>query len=127
ADRSLLGGYSGVPKHDVTVLDGIRARAGDGIEVRYAEGCTITRGGSWNQDEVVPGDPDEDRRLIAEAVEAARASDVVVLAIGGNEQTSREAWSLRHMGDRASLDLVGRQEELVRALLETGRPVVAFL
>ena len=43
----------------------------------------------------------------------AKKADVIVLAIGGNEQTSREAWSLKHMGDRTSLDLIGRQEELV--------------
>jgi beta-glucosidase len=54
-------------------------------------------------------------------------ADVVVLALGGNEQTSREAWSLKHMGDRTSLDLVGRQEELVRAILSTGKPVIALL
>ena len=52
---------------------------------------------------------------------------MIVLAIGGNEQTSREAWSLKHMGDRASLDLVGRQDELVKAMLATGKPVVALL
>jgi beta-glucosidase len=50
-----------------------------------------------------------------------------VLAIGGNEQTSREAWSRVHMGDRTSLDLIGRQEELVDAMLATGKPVVAVL
>jgi beta-glucosidase len=52
---------------------------------------------------------------------------VIVLAIGGNEQTSREAWSLQHMGDRTSLDLIGRQDELVQAMLATGKPVVALL
>jgi beta-glucosidase len=50
-----------------------------------------------------------------------------VLAIGGNEQTSREAWAFWHLGDRPSLDLIGRQEELVRAMLATGKPVVVFL
>jgi beta-glucosidase len=50
-----------------------------------------------------------------------------VLAIGGNEQTSREAWSLKHMGDTTTLDLVGRQNELVAAMVATGKPVVALL
>jgi beta-glucosidase len=127
ADRSLLGGYSGVPMHDVTLLQGIRARVGGGVTVVHAEGCKITVGGSWNADVVVPGDPEEDRRQIAEAVRVARAADVIVLAIGGNDQTSREAWSLRHMGDRTSLDLVGRQNELVTAMVGTGKPVVAVL
>jgi beta-glucosidase len=127
ANRSLLGGYSGVPKHDVTVLEGIRARVGDRAKVVYAEGCKITIGGSWVQDEVTPSDPEEDRRQIAEAVKVAKRADVIVLAIGGNEQTSREAWSPKHLGDRPSLDLVGRQEELVRAMVATGKPVIAFL
>lgn len=127
AHRTLLGGYSGVPRHFVSVLDGITARVGAGVEVLYSEGCRITLGGSWNQDEVVPSDPAEDRRQIEEAVAVAQKADVVVLAIGGNEQTSREAWARTHLGDRASLDLVGRQEELLQALLGTGKPIVALL
>jgi beta-glucosidase len=127
ANSSLLGGYSGVPKHNVTVLAGIKAKVGDKVKVLHSEGCKITVGGSWNQDEVTPSDPIEDRRQIAEAVEVARQADVIVLAIGGNEQTSREGWNLKHMGDRTSLDLVGRQDELVQAMLATGKPVIVFL
>ena len=126
ADRQLLGGYSGQPKSRCTVLEGIRNRAGS-INVLYHEGCKITVGGSWNQDEVVPGDPEEDRKSIAEAVEVAKQADMVILAIGGNEQTSREAWALNHMGDRASLDLVGRQDDLIDAIAATGKPIIAFL
>jgi beta-glucosidase len=127
ADRQLLGGYSGVPKRTVTVLEGIQAAVGDRVEVLYHEGCKITVGGSWTEDRVVPSDPDEDRRQIAEAVRVAAGADVIVLAIGGNEQTSREGWSLQHLGDRASLDLVGRQEDLAKALVATGKPVVVCL
>jgi beta-glucosidase len=127
ANRGLLGGYSGVPKHNVTVLDGIREKAGKKVKVLYSEGCKITIGGSWNQDAVVPSDPAEDRKAIAEAVRVARKADVIVLVIGGNEQTSREAWGLNHMGDRTSLDLIGRQEELVKAMVALGKPVVVFL
>jgi len=95
--------------------------------VVYSEGCKITVGGNWNQDAVFFPDPEEDRRQIAEAVEVAKDADVIVLAIGGNEQTSREAWGLNHMGDRTSLDLIGRQEELVKAMVALGKPVIAFL
>ena len=127
AHRLLLGGYSGTPKAHTTVLDGIKEVVGDGVAVHYAEGCRITIGGSWNEDTVVPSDPEEDRRMIADAVRVAALADVVVLAIGDNEQTSREAWSLKHLGDRTSLDLVGRQEELARALIATGKPVIVCL
>jgi beta-glucosidase len=123
----MLGGYSGIPKHDVSVLAGIQARVGDRAKVLYSEGCKITVGGSWVQDEVVASDPAEDRKQIAEAVKVAKKADLIVLAIGGNEQTSREAWAFWHLGDRPTLDLVGRQEELVRAMLATGKPVVVFL
>jgi beta-glucosidase len=127
ADRQMLGGYSGVPKQVVTVLEGIQAAVGDRVEVRYREGCKITIGGSWTEDRVVPSDPEEDRRQIAEAVTVAAGADVIVLVIGDNEQTSREGWSQQHLGDRASLDLVGRQEELAEALVATGKPVVVCL
>jgi beta-glucosidase len=127
ADRWMLGGYSGRPKHCSTLLQGIRDRVGDSVAVLYHEGCKITIGGSWQQDEVVPNNPEDDRRSIAEAVKVAEQADVVVLAIGDNEQTSREAWMLNHLGDRASLDMVGLQDELVDAMVATGKPVIAFL
>lgn len=127
ANRPLLGGYSGVPMQSVTVLEGIRMRAGSDIEVVFSEGCGITKGGSWNEDRVVPSDPEQDRRQIADAVEVARVADVIVLAIGDNEQTSREAWSRTHMGDRTSLDLFGQQQGLVDAMVATGKPVIALL
>jgi beta-glucosidase len=127
ANRMLLGGYSGLPKHHVTVLDGIKAKVGDRAKVLYSEGCKITLGGSWQQDEVIASDPAEDRKQIAEAVKVAKQADLIVLAIGGNEQTSREAWGLKHMGDRTNLYLVGRQDELVDAMLATGKPVFVFL
>jgi beta-glucosidase len=127
SNRSLLGGYSGVPNRDITVLEGIQTRLGKSVKVLHSEGCQITVGGSWVQDEVTASDPETDRKQIAEAVKVARRADVIVLAIGGNEQTSREAWSPKHLGDRPSLDLVGRQEELVKAMLSTGKPVVVLL
>ena len=68
ADRALLGGYSGTPKYNVSVLQGIRDRAGSEINVVYSEGCKITVGGSWSEDTVTRPDPEEDRKAIADAV-----------------------------------------------------------
>ena len=127
ADRELLGGYSGKPKRVSTVLEGIKARVGDSVEVLYHEGCKITVGGSWEEDEVVLSDPQEDRKSIQEALEVAEEADVIILAVGGNEQTSREAWEANHMGDRTDLQMVGLQDELVDAVSATGKPVIAFL
>lgn len=127
ADRTMLGGYSGVPRYYTTVLQGIRARAGEGVNVLYSEGCKITVGGSWNEDTVTPSDPELDRIAIAEAVTVAAKADVVVLAIGGNEQTSREGWGKTHLGDRPDLTLFGRQKDLVAAMVGTGKPVIVLL
>jgi beta-glucosidase len=128
ADRALLGGYSDKPKQVITVFQGIKERAGTGISVKYSEGCGITKdGGEWGKDPVFLSDPEEDKRKIKEAVALAKTVDVVVLAIGGNELTSREAWSEEHMGDRSNLNLLGMQDELVKQILATGKPVIVFL
>ncbi len=127
ADRVLLGGYSGIPKYYTSVLAGIKKKVGEKIKVHYSEGCKITVGGSWNDDEVIFSDPEADRQSIKAAVAVAEKADVVILALGGNEQTSREAWGKAHMGDRPSLALIGRQNELVAAICATGKPVVILL
>ncbi len=127
ADRVMLGGYSGVPLHFETVLGGIKSRVPRTVNVLYHEGCRVTIGGSWTQDEVRAADPEENRRMIREAAAVAVRADVVILAVGDNEQTSREGWGLNHLGDRASLDLVGQQDELIDAIAATGTPIVALL
>jgi beta-glucosidase len=127
ADRLLLGGYSGTPKYYVSVLQGVQQRAGSDFHVVYAEGCKLTVGGSWNEDVVTLPDPEENRKLIDSAVATARTADVIVLALGGNEQTSREGWSKVHLGDRASLELFGMQNDLAKAIVDIGKPVVVLL
>jgi len=127
ADRVMLGGYSGTPKYFISVLEGIKEKIGSKVNLLYSEGCKLTIGGSWNDDEIIFADPDENKKLIKEAVEVAKKSDLVVLAIGDNEQTSREAWNKNHMGDRANLELFGQQNDLVKAIAQTGKPVVAVL
>jgi beta-glucosidase len=127
AEPCRLGGYSGVPKRCVGLLRGIREAAGAAVKVVWAPGCVITRGSDWWADTVEPSTPAEDRKLIDEAVAVARRADVVVLAVGDSEQTSREAWAPNHLGDRASLDLFGRQNDLAAALLALGKPTVVVL
>ena len=127
ADRLMLGGYSGTPRTYTTVLEGIRERVGEEATVLYSEGCKITVGGSWNEDTVTLPDPEEDRHSITRAVEVAQKADLVVLCLGDNEQTSREAWSQKHLGDRTSLDLFGQQNGLVEAIAATGKPIVLVL
>jgi beta-glucosidase len=127
-----LGGYSGDPGCGVSVLDGIRQRVGQTVQVRYAEGCGLTQlkgtaGELWQTDEVLASDPSQDETLIAQAVETANEADVALLVLGDNEQTCREGWSTTHLGDRDSLDLPGRQEALLRAVAAIGKPLVLLL
>jgi beta-glucosidase len=127
ADRKLLGGYSGTPKYFTTVLEAIKNEIGNDVNILYSEGCRLTIGGSWNEDAITFPDPAENRKLIDAAAVTAQQADTVLLVLGGNEQTSREAWNRDHMGDRADLDLFGMQNELLEAVLSTGKPVVLVL
>ncbi len=124
-----LGGYSDNPGRGVSVLQGIKDKVGSSIKVEYAEGCKITQqGGNWWADTASLSDPTEDRKLIAEAVGLARNADVTLLVLGGNEDTNKEGWADNHLGDRDSLDLVGRQNDLVKAIHdETGKPIIVLL
>ncbi len=124
----ILGEYSGEPSQTVSILEGIKNKVGRDVKVNYAEGCKITENPlGWEANEVVLPSPVDDEREIKEAVQAARESDVALVAIGGNEQTSREEGAKTHFGDRDSLDLIGQQLDLVKAVEATGKPVIVFL
>ena len=123
-----LGGYSGKPGRGISLLQGIKDKVGPTAEVLYAEGCKITETlPDWDADKVVLGDPTLNAKRIPQAVAVAKKADIVILALGGNEQTSREAWAPNHQGDRDSLDLLGNQDDLLKAIVTTGKPVIVFL
>lgn len=128
ANYQAIGGYSNPNKNFVTILEGMQDRLKGKVDVVYAEGCGITtEDGSWFIDEVVRTDEVEDRKLIKDAVELAKDTDVIVLCLGGNEQTSREGWAAEHLGDRTNLQLVGLQEELFEEMLKLGKPIIVTL
>jgi beta-glucosidase len=106
----------------VSAFDGLRARlARTGIELLYAEGCHVTDV-RWPESELFPEAPaGDDAALIADAVAKARTADTVVVFLGDNNATIGESKS------RTSLDLPGHQNELVRALIGAGKPVIAVL
>lgn len=124
-----FGGYSAEPRHGIDVLEGLIAYAGKDFKVTYAEGCKLALEESsfWKDKVQTPNTIADDKRLIQEAVKVAKESDVIVLAIGETVAFSREAWGENHLGDRASLELLGLQNELVTELLATGKPIVAVL
>jgi beta-glucosidase len=127
ADKTLLGGYSDQPRHFTTVLQGIKNKVGNKAKVVYAEGCGITNPCSWYKDPVSPTDRATDRRKVLEAVQVAKQADIVILALGGNECESREAWAESHLGDQTTMDLQGLQDSLVDAIHALGKPTICVL
>ena len=119
-----LGGYSSLPKTRISLLDGVKKRLAGKAEVIFAQGVFITQSEDRGAGEILLADPAKNRQLIAEAVEVAKGCDIVLLAIGDTEQTSREGYARNHLGDRTDLDLVGEQNDLFAALKATGKPVV---
>ncbi|MDA3867598.1 MAG: glycoside hydrolase family 3 C-terminal domain-containing protein [Salinivirgaceae bacterium] len=129
---ALTGGYSGEPYQKVTLLEGIKAKVGKKTEVLHAQGCNIVSNldisqNNWKKDLIQFPSRAENLKLIEEAVEVAKKSEIVILAIGETEQLCREAWSKTHLGDAHSLDLFGEQQELVEAMVATGKPIVVYL
>lgn len=122
-----LGGYYGQPPHTVSILDGIKSKVGTRAKIVFAQGVKITENDDWWEDKVVKSDRQENLRLIAEAVEAAKGVDHIILTLGDTEQSSREGWADTHLGDRPSLDLVGEQQELFDALKALGKPITIVL
>ncbi|MEW6194888.1 MAG: beta-glucosidase BglX [Bacteroidota bacterium] len=103
-----LGGWSGLSNKDevVPLLEGIKNKLGSSVKINYAEGCKIT------------GD---DKSGFEEAIEAAKSSEVVIAIVGESSGMTGEANS------RATLDLPGVQEDLIKELHKTGKPVVVVL
>jgi len=126
-----LGGYTRKPAHSVSILQGIKDRVGSNAAVLFAEGCKITDAPNdwhgWFANDVKLIDPKTQVESIRAAIEAAKKSDVAILVVGENESTNREAWAENHLGDRDSLELLGAQNDLVKAVVETGKPVVVLL
>ncbi len=124
-----LGDYTAPqPREEIsTVLDGIRAVAGGNVEVVYERGCAIR---------------DTTSADIPAAVRAAEGADAVVLVVGGSSArdfktkyiatgaaTVDESKTLSDMEcgegfDRATLSLLGKQEQLIEAVAKTGKPLV---
>jgi beta-glucosidase len=126
AARVDLGGYSNVPNHTVSLLEGIKAK--NRVKVVTAEGVRITEKGDWYSDEVKLPDREANLARIREAVEVAKGADEIVLAIGSSSAVSREGWDkATHLGDRADLGLIAQQNELAQALFALGKPVIVVL
>jgi beta-glucosidase len=127
-----FGGYAGEPYNKVSLFDGIMKKVGVKTEILFAEGCKITANPTipffnWKLDEIKFPSKEENMKLISQAVNVAKKAEVVILAIGENEHLCREAWAKTHIGDNMTLDLFGQQDELVKAIVALGKPVVVYL
>jgi beta-glucosidase len=113
--RNQLGDYTAkvVLQHVVTVLEGIRSHVSPHTRVRYVRGCDVV------------GDATDG---IAAAAAAAGRAQVAVVVLGENEWQAPNRQGTSGEGfDSATLELTGRQEELVRAVHATGTPTVVVL
>lgn len=121
ADETLVltGNYMGTPAEPVSVLAGIQALVSAETEVTYARGCEVV---------------DDSQAGFAEAVEAAKKSQIAVLVMGLSQQLEGEEGQtegnppgVRSRGDRETLDLPPVQEQLLQAVYETGTPIILVL
>jgi beta-glucosidase len=115
------------PADSVTVLEGLRKRFGDNTTIRYTRGVEIEREQPSIFDEqfaspkpTLTTDAERDAEF-HHALDLIRQSDVAVLVLGELQSMSGERAS------RASLDLPGKQEQLLEAAVETGKPIVLVL
>ncbi len=106
--ENLLGDY--IPKtilhRATTVLDEIRTKLSPQARLEYVRGCNVL---------------DLDVNQISQAAEAARRADVAIVVVGEDERTDGES------DDSVDLQLTGLQNELIRAIHETGTPTVLVL
>lgn len=123
AQNVLLGNYFGTSTHLVTALDGIRNRVSPDTKVWYAEGCHL-----FNKEVSYWGN--SPTAGFAEAIAAAERSDAVIMCLGVSPELEGEEGAAANSdggGDRVHIDLPGMQEELLKAIHATGKPIVLVL
>jgi beta-glucosidase len=127
ADRCILGGYSGAPRVCISPLQALKEKYGDQLNILYAEGVKITDTNSPFPEKIRLVPMEENYKRIAEAIEVAKQADVIVLFVGSNEATSREAYASSAPGDLPTLELLNGQNELINQVVALKKPVCAFV
>jgi beta-glucosidase len=126
--RDMIGNWSGAGdwQKAISVEQGIKNVAGSNVRINYAKGANITDDAQLIQRLNAHGgnleiDTRSSAEMIAEAVEAAKRSDIIVAVVGESQGMTGEAAS------RADISLPGKQLELLKALKTTGKPLVVVL
>lgn len=117
----MVSRYGPQELENITVYDGIEDYAGNEISLSYAKGCEVIDK-NWPESEIIHYPlTDTEKEEIDKAVSLARNSDIIIAVLGEDEERTGESRS------RTSLDLPGRQQQLLESLYETGKPVVLVL
>lgn len=106
ANATRLGGYSTFDKKAVTVLEGIKNKVSKKTKLFFAEGCKVNS---------------LSKQGFSKAISVASKADVAILVMGNSEEVEGES------RDRCNLNLLGVQEDLIKAIVNTGTPVVIVL
>jgi len=107
AEKDMMGFWSVVWENDhlVSLYEGLQNKLGANTNLLYAKGCDVS---------------DTSKAGFAEAITTAKQAEVVIMAVGEHFDMSGEAKS------RANIHMPGVQEDLIKAIVETGKPVVAL-
>lgn len=108
ARNEMIGNWSaqGVGKDAVSLLDGIKAAVSPQTKILYSKGCNIA---------------DDSTNHFKDAVALAKKADVVIMAVGEGAMWSGEAYS------RANINIPGVQEDLIKEIHKTGKPIIITL
>ena len=120
--KALLGNYEGTASRYTTVLEGIEDYLGDDVKVRYSQGCHLYA-------DNIQGLA-ESNELMSEVKGVCEESDVVIAVLGldaGLEGEEGDQGNQFASGDKPNLKLPGHQEEVLKACVESGKPVVLVL
>lgn len=121
AENYMISRYGPSNNPVISVLNGLHKYLGEKVKIDYAKGCNIVDS-SWPESEIIPTAlTSKEQESIAEAVNKAKESDIVIAVLGEDEKRVGESLS------RTGLGLPGRQFQLIQALYATGKPVVLVL
>lgn len=120
--KALVGNYEGTASEYITILEGIQRYVGEDVRVMFSEGCHLCK----NKTQVLA----EENDRMSEVCAVADCSDVIIACMGLDASLEGEEGDEGNefaSGDKPNLELPGLQEEVLKVLVETGKPVVLVL
>lgn len=120
--KALVGNYEGTASEYITILEGIQRYVGDDVRVMFSEGCHLCK----NKTQVLA----EENDRMSEVRAVADCSDVIIACMGLDASLEGEEGDEGNefaSGDKPNLNLPGLQEEVLKVLVETGKPIVLVL